>query len=172
MDCPWRRHLDGYQLERPQEGAEHGAVQAEAGENLHIIVHSNECLRFGLRVLAPRSTHPGFPLLSRISNFDSEMRTEKCAIPSMLTLEGIDPCQVGALPAELVEEDGGEGREEEGADAGAADGDAGGQRAAPLEVVSHGHHGRQVDQAQPEPADHAVGLRARRCSKRLTNLQV
>ena len=37
--------------------------------------------------------------------------------------------QVGALPAELVEEDGGERREEEGADAGAADRDPGGEGA-------------------------------------------
>ena len=73
--------------------------------------------------------------------------------------ELIEPCQVGALPAELVEEERGEGREEEGADAGAADRDAGGERAPPLEVVSHGDDGRQVDQAEAEAADHAVGLK-------------
>ena len=52
-----------------------------------------------------------------------------------------------------------EGCEDEGADAGAADRDAGGERAPPLEVVSHGDDGRQVDQAEAEAADHAVGLK-------------
>ena len=45
----------------------------------------------------------------------------------------VGPYQVSALPAELVEEDGGERREEEGADAGAADRDAGGE-GAPLNI--------------------------------------
>ena len=41
----------------------------------------------------------------------------------------VGPYQVGALPSELVEEDGGERSEEEGADAGAADRDPGGEGA-------------------------------------------
>ena len=74
------------------------------------------------------------------------------------SIEVNEPCQVCALPAELADEEGGEGREEERADAGAADGDAGGERAPPLEVVSHGDDGGQVDEAQPDAADHAVSL--------------
>ena len=45
----------------------------------------------------------------------------------------VGPYQVSALPAELVEEDGGERSEEEGADAGAAHRDAGGE-GAPLNI--------------------------------------
>ena len=47
---------------------------------------------------------------------------------------GVD--DVGALPAVLLEEEGGEGGEDEGAHAGAAHGDARGEGAAPFKVVA------------------------------------
>lgn len=65
--------------------------------------------------------------------------------------------EVGALPAaELLQQVVGEGREGEGADAGAADGDASGERALGLEVVADGHHRRQVDEAEADAAHDTV----------------
>lgn len=57
----------------------------------------------------------------------------------------------GALPVVGVEQELGEGREDERAHAGSADGDARRERPLRREVVAHAHDGRQVDQAEAHP---------------------
>ena len=58
--------------------------------------------------------------------------------------------QDGPLPLVDVEEDAGERGEDEGPEAGAADGDARGQGPLRLEVVADAYHRRQVDQSKSD----------------------
>ena len=52
-------------------------------------------------------------------------------------------------PPHVLDEHVGEGREHEGADAGAAQREAGRERAPPLEVEAHRQHRRHVDHTEP-----------------------
>ena len=64
--------------------------------------------------------------------------------------------EIGALPVVSDEHGAGDGGEDEGSEAGAADGDARGQRPPLLEVVADRDDGRQVDESEADAAADAV----------------